>query len=143
MPSSIHVGDQGETMAVTKRGGNEILTCCARIKSHHILGEHTVLSRLQELLPNSPQIPIHTARPNGTAESQNVVPQQSPKKKSSTEPKLKVRILTWNMHDSLPKVGFYYPVPWTVPTHTIGRVGRAFGKSSYVSQSDSTIRIFS
>ena len=109
-----------------------------------IPGDHTVLSRLQELLPNSPQFPIHTARPDGVAESQNVVLQQSPRKKiSSMEPKLKVRILTWNMHDSLPKVGFFYPVPWTVPTHTIGRVGRAFGKSSYVSQSDSTIRIFS
>jgi hypothetical protein len=65
---------------------------------------------LQELLPNSPQIPIHTARPDGAAESQNIVPQQSPRKKiSSMEPKLKVRILTWNMHDSLPKVVFLSP----------------------------------
>lgn len=104
MPTSFHV-DEGETM-VTKRGGNEILTCCAKKKSHRILGEHTVLSRLQELLPNSPQIPIHMARPEDAAESQNAVPQQSPRKISSMEPKLKVRILTWNMHDSLPKVVF-------------------------------------
>ena len=105
MPTSFHVGDEVDTLVVTKRRGNDIRHVCSKILSHRILGEHTVLSRLQGLLPNSPQIPIHTARPD-VAESQNIViPQQSPWKKISLmEPKLKVRILTWNMHDSLPKV---------------------------------------
>lgn len=88
-----------------------------------IPGDHTVLSRLQELLPNSPQFPIHTARPDGVAESQNVVLQQSPRKKiSSMEPKLKVRILTWNMHDSLPKVMFLsYFIPWAILSNSYYR----------------------
>ena len=72
-----------------------------------ILGENAFLSRLQRLFPHSPQHPIHITRPGGAAGSENVVPQQSPRKMPALEPKLlKVRILTWNMHDSLPKVRF-------------------------------------
>ncbi|KAF8807082.1 DNase I-like protein [Phlegmacium glaucopus] len=86
MATSFPVGDKDKTLVVTKRD------------------EHTVLSRWQGLFPHSPQSPVDTARSGGVAESENVLPQQTSRKISSVEPKLlKLRILTWNMHDSLPK----------------------------------------
>ena len=105
MSTSFPTEDEEEPLAVTKHRGNEKIYI-PDMYYIRILGEHTasVLSRLQRLFLSSP---YNTARPDGpgTAESVNVLPQQSSRKISSVEPKLlKVRILTWNMHDSLPKV---------------------------------------
>ena len=47
--------------------------------------------------------------PRSTPSERELPPLPGGKSVAHTKPKaLKVRVLTWNMHDSLPKVGGYY-----------------------------------
>ena len=67
---------------------------------------HNVFARLHALFPNNIQASANIPQPINTT-----IPQEDPGL-LSTSPKdipnkasfLKVRVLTWNMHDSLPKV---------------------------------------
>lgn len=69
-----------------------------RQHAHH----PSVLTRLQGLFPNS----SNDTRPGDSTQQEKTISPQLPSAKSAPtiDPKfLKVRILTWNMHDSLPK----------------------------------------
>ncbi|KAF8962697.1 Endonuclease/exonuclease/phosphatase [Flammula alnicola] len=66
----------------------------------------TVLNRLQGLFPHSPQIPSSTTmtRPGDTSQLETMILSPPSSKAPNIDPKfLKIRLLTWNMHDSLPK----------------------------------------
>ncbi|KAF9039704.1 DNase I-like protein [Hymenopellis radicata] len=79
-------------------------------------GQQTVLARLQGLFPHSPSHGPHSALDPFNTQATTPSPSRIP----STPKFLKVRILTWNMHDSVPKgdleellgkVPFYNPPP--------------------------------
>ncbi|KAJ7475671.1 inositol polyphosphate phosphatase [Mycena latifolia] len=75
------------------------------------LGQPTVLARLQGLFPASPTTGTHP--PPSMPE-----PLASPQRSNPTLPKsLKIRIVTWNMHDSVPK-GDLEELLGKVPSYT-------------------------
>ncbi|KAF8150564.1 Endonuclease/exonuclease/phosphatase [Crassisporium funariophilum] len=84
-------GDEIETVTIKRRQGQQ----------------PTVLARLHGLFPHSPQTPVYTTptRPgDSSAPHEKAMPPPSSRKPPVITPKfLKIRILTWNMHDSLPK----------------------------------------
>ncbi|KAF8199503.1 inositol polyphosphate phosphatase [Pholiota molesta] len=82
-------------------------------RQHHQGRRHsqTVFARLQGLLSPHPHPPTHTAmpRPGDSVSQNNCISTPTPTISATTsrrplDPKfLKIRLLTWNMHDSLPK----------------------------------------
>lgn len=62
---------------------------------------NTFARRLQAFFPSTQNTPASTVPSDSTASS---------RRRESLPPRfLKVRIVTWNMHDSLPKVGMHLP----------------------------------
>ncbi|PCH42639.1 DNase I-like protein [Wolfiporia cocos MD-104 SS10] len=69
---------------------------------HPRAGQSNVARRLQALFPSSPPSP--SKDPSASPQPSRLELPQPPPAQPSSRPFLKVRILTWNMHDSLPKV---------------------------------------
>lgn len=97
-PTSIQVDSRRRTVSFTL--GKLLLTAGCSWGTGE---QFSVLSRLQGLFPLSPQQNGITTTSRERVEKSAL--SARPKKSPIIDPKfLKIRIVTWNMHDSLPKV---------------------------------------
>lgn len=100
---------------------------------------HSVISRLQGLFPTSPNALPTGGLPSSANDSDSIMRMAQ----SARLPKfLKVRILTWNMHDSVPKVGQLAISRFAKALIIAGGLGRAFPICSILYPTDPFFFLF-